>query len=389
MNRIKAEELIKKYREGNLSADEKLVLEKWYATLEETSNLHLEPGELVKNLDDIWKTIELNTTLPDKRPVIKTIWKRVAGIAAILSLVIISVIYFSSRSKSSPGSDYRSIAKTIKPGGNKATLTLSNGQIIILDSASNGKLLEQAGISITKTADGQIIYTANGNHKLTDKPLINTITTPTGGQYQIQLPDGSKVWLNAQSSLRYPSFFNDKERLVTLTGEAYFEIAKSPKKQNFKVITINQTLEVLGTHFNINAYSNEASVKTTLLEGQVKVSRLLPDKNVEMPVLLKPGQQSSVSAKTLNVENVAPAQFTSWKDGSFAFKDTDLKTVMRTLSRWYNINVSYEGTIPNLEFSGELNRNLNLDQILDVLSFYQVHFKMEGKNLIVAPSNTK
>ena len=388
MDKIKAEALIEKYKNGQLSTNEKYLLEEWYSKIEENSNLELTSEELLKNFDSIWNEIEFKTSPSKKKSVREPksilIWKYIAAIAAILIAIVSITLYYNSKISKTPVNDYRKIAKTIKPGRNRATLTLSNGQTIILDSVNNGKLLEQAGITITKTADGQLIYSSTGNHTSMGVPLINTITTPVGGQYQIGLPDGSHVWLNAQSSLSYPSVFDQTERVVTLTGEAYFEIAKNSKQKGFKVITKNQKLEVVGTHFNINAYQDEVSSKTTLIEGSVKVSRVLPATSLEQSTLLKPGQQSTVTGNQLSVKTVNPEQFIAWKSGSFVFEDANLKTVMKTLSRWYDINVIYEGKITNQEFSGELDRKLNFDQILDILSFYKVHFKMEGKNLIVS-----
>jgi len=391
MDKNKATALLEKYKNNSLNEKEKYLLENWYAELEKKSTLNLESGELIKNLDRIWKEINLNTapvkvlTVPKQKRFV--LWKKGIAAAAVLFIILVGGVLYYSLNQQEKDQDmhFKQLAKAIKPGGNKAVLTLSNGQTIILDHAMDGKIAEQAGITITKAKDGQLIYTASANHQTAKKSLINTITTPKGGQYQIHLPDGSKVWLNAQSSLRYPTFFNEKERLVTLTGEAYFEVAKSNAQQPFKVLTENQTVEVLGTQFNINSYADELDVKTTLVEGSVKVVSNLTENNPAAMVILKPGQQSSLISNRFAIDFVNTDQFTAWKNGMFVFKDANLKTMMRTLSRWYDIDIVYEGKLPNQEFSGDIYRNLNLDQILEVFSFYKVRFKIEGKKLIVTP----
>lgn len=388
MDNQQAKELIEKYKAGQLTDVEKRILEDWYFKIAGDNKLNLEEGELEQNLDDIWKNIDLNTIeqgkrRSGKRSVIK-LWREIAAAIAIF-MVGIAVYLFATREHQNLRPQHQEVQNIIS-SGNRATLTLANGEVITLDSASNGKLAEQSGIVITKTKDGQLVYTIadQSSGKNEDLKVMNIISTPKGGQYQVNLPDGSKVWLNANSSLHYPARFTGDERSVTLTGEAYFEVAKTKTGMPFKVVTHQETVEVLGTHFNINAYADEPNIKTTLLEGAVKVSAINKEV-VTHEVVLKPGQQSSLSGAHLDVSFVNTEEVIAWKNGMFMFKDADLKTVMRAVARWYDVDVAYEGVLPKREFSGEIYRNLNLNQVLDLLSFYKVHFRVEGKRIIVTP----
>lgn len=276
------------------------------------------------------------------------------------------------------------IVNDIEAGENKAILTLGDGSKIILDDAKNGILANQGGNSILKAAEGEVIYSFLSEEKdaiLADEhtPVIyNTIETPKGGKFQIKLPDGSKVWLNAASSLRFPTVFNGSKRQVELKGEAYFEVSPD-KSKIFEVNTRNQVVQVLGTHFNINAYLDEPTVNTTLLEGSVRVS----DLRTNVSQLLKPGEQSQLSEQieVINLKNTNEA--VAWKEGYFQFDEADIKTVMRQIERWYDVSVVYEGDLPNYRFRGEIERNLSLLQVLKVLEKTKVHFRLEGREVIV------
>nr|WP_121273327.1 FecR domain-containing protein [Pedobacter schmidteae] len=382
MDHSKAKALVEKYKSGTLNKLEQGMLEDWYAKLADTNKLNLEEMELDQNLDDIWDTIRFNTLGSKTKHQSLLLWRKVTAVAVVLLVVTVG-LYFYRQNWNKDHKMPTQYAEGIKPGGNHATLTLANGKVIALDDVDNGKLAEQAGITITKTTDGQLVYTVDdraGSSSQTTQAL-NTISTPKGGQYQINLPDGSRVWLNAASSLRYPVRFSGNERKVTLTGEAYFEVTKE-KHLPFIVVTDKQQVEVLGTHFNINAYTDEPGIKTTLLEGAVKVGMRETEKD---DVLLKPGEQCNLNGNTLSVSTVNTDEAVAWKNGMFLFKDADLKTVMRAVARWYDVEVTYEGALPAREFSGEIYRNLNLNQVLDVLSFYKVHFRVEGKKIIVKP----
>jgi len=264
------------------------------------------------------------------------------------------------------------------PGGNKALLTLADGSQIMLDSAGNGLLAQQGMTQILKKQDGQLVYNTSGTG--TEELVYNILTTPRGGQYKITLPDGSKVWLNAASSLKYPAAFTGNERKVEITGEAYFEVAKDASRP-FKVLVKEMEVEVLGTHFNINGYEDEAAIRTTLLEGKVKIHAN------ERSDVLKPGQQSQwQKTGQLKLVNDADLEATmAWKEGNFQFENSDINTVMRQLSRWYDVEIEYKGTISK-HFLGTISRNVKLSQVLEMLQQTGVvKFKIEDKKIVVMP----
>jgi transmembrane sensor len=268
----------------------------------------------------------------------------------------------------------------VKPGGNKAILTLSDGSQILLDSASSGVLANQGNARITKLPGGQISYNTNG--LATSKVLYNKMTTPVGGMYELLLPDGSKVWLNSSSSIRFPTFFTGNERLVEITGEAYFEVTKNAAMPFIVRINQNASVQVLGTHFNINAYADEAEIKTTLLEGAVKITGGLHNS------LLKPGQQSLInkSGSIKVIQDADVEEAVAWKNGNFQFKSADIVTVLKQASRWYDIEIVYAGNkIPDDKFSGKISRAVNLSNLLKWMQWSDVHFKLEGKKLIILP----
>jgi len=281
----------------------------------------------------------------------------------------------------------------VGPGSNKAILTLSGGQQIVLDSAANGVLTRQGNAQVQKLASGQLSYSI-----VTDRPttvLYNTLTTPRGGVYQLVLPDGSKVWLNSESSIRYPVFFTGQKREVEITGEAYFEIFKNASQPFTVKINGIAEIEVLGTSFNVNAYSDEPEIKTTLLEGSVSVTgeRLVGvNTNKNKPsVVLKPGEQAQVvvgnNNKGVRVVNAVDVDgVVAWKNGLFRFKGADLGTVMRQIARWYDVDVEYQGKVPDYPLVGNIPRNVPVSEILKLLELTGVvHFKIEGKKVTVMP----
>lgn len=264
----------------------------------------------------------------------------------------------------------------VKPGGNNAMLILGDGSEISLDSAGNGTLAQQGNTRITKSANGQLLY--NNTGKPSAAATLNTLKTPLGGQYKLTLSDGTLVWLNAGSSITYPTSFSGGTRQVSVTGESYFEVAPDANTP-FRVKVNNIHVEVLGTHFNINAYEDESSVKTTLLEGAVKVAAGGHER------LLAPGQQARIAPGTAIqvVDNVNISESVAWKEGYFSFDNADIQTVMRQLSRWYNIEVKYEGAIPQRVFTGEIGRSLTLTQVLKGLSKTRIKYRIESGNRIV------
>ena len=278
--------------------------------------------------------------------------------------------------------DRQSLQHDRAPGGNVAKLTLSDGSTITLDSAQNGILTQQGNANITKLNDGRLVYKT-----LDEKPVaavLNTLSTPRGGQYRLVLPDGSEVWLNASSSITYPTAFTGGERKVSISGEAYFEI-RSNASMPFRVFvhapTGEQMTEVLGTHFDIKAYNDETSVTTTLLEGSVRLT------SNGAATLLQPGQQGQLRTDGLiHLEPHADTEAAiAWKNGLFHFEQTDIRDVMRQIARWYDVEIVFEGKVPEERFDGEILRSSNLTEVFKILQLSNVHFKVEDRKVTVTP----
>lgn len=278
----------------------------------------------------------------------------------------------------------------LPPGVNGAVLTLANGQHIVLDSAGNGTLAVQGNTRLINH-NGQITYSRGD--KSSQELFYNMMTTPKGRQYQLMLADGTKVWLNAASSIRFPTAFTGSERKVEISGEAYFEVATPAAghdKTPFKVHIDPPAggdgidIEVLGTHFNVNAYGEETTAQTTLLEGAVKVS------TGSAQTILRPGQQARIrqsgSSSPIEVMNDVNTDIVmGWKNGYFTFQHTDLRTVMRQIARWYDVDITYTGKVPERKFGGEISRNSNASEVLKILEKSKVYFRIEGKKIIVLP----
>ena len=303
--------------------------------------------------------------------------------AAAILVTVLTIAYFTVKldkknDRSSSGVVQRPVEKPhdVAPGGNKAVLTLADGSTIILDTTTEGVLARQAGIMVQKVADGSISY--KEGRTAVETSVMNTMTTPRGGQYQLTLADGTKVWLNAASSITYPTAFTGKDRTVFITGEAYFEVAKNPSKP-FKVLVKGDVeLNVIGTHFNVNAYSDETSVNTTLIEGALNVNV-----NQQSQRLL-PGEQAQVIKTNIHLlKEIDVEQVMAWKNGAFSFKKDNLHAVLRQVARWYDVEVIYDQGVPERVFSGKMGRDLALSQILKFLKDINVNLKLEGKKIIV------
>lgn len=339
------------------------------------------PSEIINNeiKDRIWKKVMEET---EGTPVIHIRSRRKyrwAAAAILFSVIASFSAYYILNRQDSTINEVSQVknkpANDIAPGGNKAILTLADGSIIVLDSANNGTLSHQGNVTVIKMNDGKLAYD-KGN--AAGKIMYNTITTPRGGQYQLVLADGSKVWLNAESSLKFPVAFTGRERKVELTGEGYFEVAHDASKP-FRVSVNDMTVEVLGTHFNVNAYGDENNVKATLLEGSVKVAE------GGQSVMLQPGQQAKVSTEKISiVNNVNLESVVAWKEGLFYFDNDNIQKVMRQLERWYDIDVSYEGSIPAALFSGQMKRNLTLSQVMQILEYNNIKYSIVGRRMIIS-----
>jgi transmembrane sensor len=380
MKKHEAKSLINKYSKGETTPEENAMVEQAFLNDLRGSD-HIPSRERIEATDQRI-TANLMSHIGVQPAEAKTIrlWPRIAAAASILLFLSFGT-YFLLHKKNSVQPFVISRAKDIAPGGNKAILTLANGQKIILNSVGNGLLAEQGNSAINKTADGQVVYAVSGSENTASEIQYNLLTIPRGGEYQaLVLPDGSKVWLNSASSLRYPIAFTGNERKVELTGEAYFEVAHNAAKP-FRVTSNGQTVEVLGTHFNINAYDDEPAIKTTLLEGKVKVTATA---NNEVRIL-QPGQQSALNSRLFDVTPVETDEAVAWKNGQFMFENDNIQYIMRSISRWYNVTVEYSGAIPGDSFGGGISRFKNVSEVLNVLQLTgKVHFEMEGRKIIVS-----
>lgn len=363
MDKKYADQIFQKIQQGTATEQELSLFEDWYLQF----NAEKESNYSDLDLEKIQE--EGRRNLPVSAPKKIKLWPRFAVAASILLCLSIGVYVYNNDSSDQ--------AKTIKKqninvaaGGNKATLTLSDGRVVDLSDAQSGIII---GAEDIKYSDGSTLGDISSN------PQMLTLTTPKGGEYQITLPDGTNVWLNASSSLKYSPRFIGADRRVELTGEAYFEVV-SKQEAPFKVKTAKQEVMVLGTHFNINAYPDERSTTTSLLEGSVRVA------TEQNTITLSPGEQSALVENTISVAKFNAEEAIAWKEGYFKFKDLTLEPIMRQLSRWYDIEVVYEGAVSTDTFNGTIDRKANLSRILKILEKGGVQFKLEGKKLIVISS---
>lgn len=297
--------------------------------------------------------------------------------AAVIALAVTAYSWWQPFTASTAVAVVEDSVLQVVPGGNKAVLYLADGQAITLDTAGNGAIASQGNVQVIKLDSGQLAYQGGGQ---AGDVTYNTLATPRGGQFRIILPDGSSVWLNAASTLRFPTAFTGSERVVELKGEAYFEIAKNAKMP-FRVKVKEMSVQVLGTHFNVMAYDDESSIRTTLLEGAVKVNQ--GAHTLEM----RPGQQVSAHpAGNMSIQDgVDVEEVVAWKNGYFHFNHESLQGVMRQIGRWYDAEISYEGEIPDREFGGKIARGSSVKDVLKILELSNVRYRIEGKKIIVTP----
>ncbi|MCX2452084.1 DUF4974 domain-containing protein [Pedobacter sp. PLR] len=350
----------------------KVLLFKAYQTPK--TEVDIDPGKSEAILQAIYQVAPVSKKSV-KLSSIKPFLPQASVAAAVLFCLTIGILFFTPKREELPQTAIQH-KHPIVSGGNKAMLILADGSKVVLDDKHTGKVASQGSVLITKTANGQLTY----SHAASAVPADgdNIIETPRGGQYQVTLPDGTEVWLNAASRLKYPVAFKAGERRVELQGEAYFEVAKN-KKLPFRVVSNGQTVEVLGTHFNINSYKEEGLQRTTLLEGSVRVLVL---KNM---VLLKPGQQAEVSKnESIAITEANTEAAIAWKNGYFRFDHEGIESIMSKISRWYDVSVEFKGKITEEKFSGTSSRAKNINQVLEMLEETNaVHFKIEGRRILV------
>lgn len=299
-----------------------------------------------------------------------------AAAAVILVSTVLFALMYPKQSQDAPGDSLATVSP-VMPGKDGALLTLANGSQVLLDTVKNGEIALQGGATV-KVINGALVYDGKGK-----EVLFNTMTTPRGRQFQLTLPDGTLVWLNASSSIRFPTQFAGKERSVSVTGEAYFEVVRN-EKMPFRVLISDQAqVEVLGTHFNVNAFENEDIIKTTLLEGSI---RTFANKGAQEKLVLQPGEQAQIGKGSIKKVKANPGQVVAWKNGVFDFNDIAFDAAMRQLERWYDIEVFYTNGIPgDVELSGEITKGVTLNGLLNVLGKIGVKCRLEGRKLLILP----
>lgn len=384
-NQAQLEKMIRKYLSGKANTEEQAFLENYYEHFGKYENiLDVLPENEKLALGEEMETAIMKKVDLKKQPKVFGL-QTFIRVAAVVFLCLSAGIYFYSvRTTTADALQAgRYPNAEVQPGGNIASLTLADGRKILLDQAAIGELGREGNSIVRKSKDGQLIYDLSGEGgRESVSVLNNTLETPNGGEYQVILPDGTKVWLNAASKLTFPSIFEGKERRVELVGEAYFEVARN-KKMPFLVSSAGQVVEVLGTHFNISAYPDEAVLKTTLLEGSVRVSKA----GFSQSELLVPGQQSTIrNGGKILISAVNATNAIAWKNGYFVFANEGLESVMKKISRWYNIEVAYTGNVTKEEFVGSVSKFENISEVLAALELTGlVHFKIEGRRITVMP----
>lgn len=400
MNITDAREFMEKYALGNHTEAEhqqflewlhrqplqevEMLVQEYLSLSENAGSLYIsEQSALVNQIEKALAQYELNHGEKSRRPnrlLGQRFWYSSAAAVLILMATSIWILVPRLNTQRMPvalNEQKPAATNVVVPGSNKATLVLADGSSVKLDDSRNGKVAAQGGTIISKLGNGQLVYKSNTK---SNEIFYNTLTTPKGGQFQLTLPDGSNVWLNSSSSIRYPTAFAGTDRSVQVTGEAYFEITHNPE-QPFLVNMEEMQIRVLGTHFNINAYSDEPSTRTTLLQGSVSIS------NAGTTSILQPGQQAQIS-KSGGMKLLADVdleEVTAWKNGYFSFSKADLQTVMRQLARWYDVDVTYEGAVPDRAFGGKISRDADITEVLRILRETKVHFRIEDKKIIVTP----
>lgn len=416
-------QLLDDYRNDRMNAEQRAAFEQLLHSMESEQQLHqllreppepISPADVEETQEYVYAQIKeryIRQDIPGKPArlrLLTTAWFRYAAVMLLVLGVAVFFLVNNKKQKHPLTNNNKQIPTDIAPGHNGAVLTLADGRQLVLDSLKNGVIATQNGAQV-ELKNGSLAY--NRNDQRNDSIMYNTMHTPRGRQFQLVLPDGTKVWLNAASSIKYPTVFTGATRTVEIEGEAYFEVKpltpKGEKKIPFNVIiTGGAEVKVLGTHFNINAYEDEAVIRTTLLEGSVKVvnrqSAIGPDSHREQlakdniqEVILKPGQQavqgahsprlrSATGGQALTINHSADlAQVMAWKNGLFNFNGYDIKAVMREIGRWYDLDIVYEGEPEPEEVMGELQRNLSLSQVMKILQKIHVRYRIEGRKLIV------
>lgn len=382
MDEKQAKALLEKYNNGTATPEERQQAETYFFRYLEKRDELPNSETLASRQAEIRASLLNRITAEDtQRHSKKWRWPRIA-VAASISVALSAGSYFILHQTAKPRQIANQQTHDIAPGRNQATLTLANGQKIVLSKGLTGRLATQGNMLVSVSAGNAIIYTSSTDTKPAEEPIYyNTVSTVRGQEspYPLILADGTKAWLNAASSITFPTAFNGKERLVKITGEVYFKVAHNPAKP-FKVNVNGQTIEDIGTSFNINSYTDEPATKTTLVEGSIRVS------NSNNSVIIKPGQQASINAgsTSIHIGDADMEEALAWRNGIFVFNHENIRSIMRKVSRWYDVDIEYQDGVSDDWVGGSESRFKNVSEVLRKLELTgQFHFKIEGKKIIV------
>ena len=368
--------LRKKYRQGNCTPEELAQLESWYLSLNADAE-PLDPARLTKATDRVG--LRLSSITKDTPRTGGRLLKWLPYAAAIVTCLSVATWFLADKVTTVGKPETVSVVDVV-PGGNKATLTLADGRAITLDESRKGIVV---GKGISYTDGSELVVNADRDNQTATQQQM--LSTPKGGMYQITLSDGTNVWLNAASTLTYPDHFASGERVVELKGEAYFDVASADAP--FRVISRGQTVEVLGTQFNVRAYLDDERSETTLVEGAVRLVNSISNDTQQ----LKPGQQGAIKKGRTEIKQVKVDAYVAWKDGTFYFKNTSPEEAFSQISRWYDVEIEYDGTVPTTAFYGVIGRDKNLASVLAILKESGLRFELKkgaGKNVLVVKNET-
>jgi ferric-dicitrate binding protein FerR (iron transport regulator) len=382
--------IVDRYLSGEATPEERAILDEWYRSFDDRFvEVHADVDDSLEQLRNRMH-LRLVEAL-NSEDVVPMSARRFSWIRAAAALLLLAglglgirMIWFGVDTDAVPPKIVHADERPLTPGTDRAWLRLADGSVVYLDSTAPGLLASEAGMRLEKKADGSIVYVSGQGISVQSGTMVfHEISTPRGGQYQVILSDGTHVWLNAETTLRFPVVFSGADRHVDLSGEAYFEVAKDQRRP-FRVMTAGSLVEVFGTHFNVNAYADEAAVRTTLLEGRVGVR---PSSGASGHTLrmLSPGQQASVKPDgTVRVEEQADTEEAiAWKNGRFHFNSADIRAIMRQIARWYDAEVVFEGN-PELHFTGQITRRDEVSRVLQMMEMTgEVRFRIEGRKIIV------
>lgn len=378
MSEQQARELIKKYLSGTCTEAERLLVEQYFQ-VDARQRAFVPSKAGIEKADRRMMNILISHVKDGVQHPVRSLRRWLPYAAAVIITLAVGIWFFTGNRWSENGSRRLAdiTAVDIPPGGNRATLTLADGRTINLSEAQTGIVVEDENITYE---DGNPLAVISSNPRAGGEREISPLelTTPKGGTYQITLPDGSKVWLNAASTLKYPSKFYDDERVVEISGEAYFSVVDDEHKP-FKVVSNGQEIQVLGTEFNISAYPDDNETRTTLVNGVVQIV------NLQSKIVNKimPGQQATIRGAQTDVHHVDTEPYTAWKDGYFYFEKTPLEEILRQASRWYDVEIVYKRGIPKETFSGDIKRDVSLLGLLEILHLSTINVTLEGNTLII------